>query len=196
MLKIPLKQEEETLKIDEIIKQEVLVEDIKTIEDSKVITTPFIVEIKETGHDHIGCCGHDIEDDPSTFSKFILHPLVHVIKIAAFIFVVNIIVGTLVELVGLEKIGNIMLKDSIIQPLIIGLIGLVPNCASSVVITNLFIEGIISFGSCLAGLCINAGIALTVLFKQNKNLKQNLIILGLLYFSGVVLGIIVSLIGF
>ena len=184
------------LKNTEIFKQEVLIEDVQTIENSKVITTPFIIEIKESSHEHIGCCGHDIEDDPSTLSKFILHPLVHVIKIAAFIFIVNVIVGTLVEFLGLEKISEIMLKDSVMQPFIIGLIGLIPNCASSVVITNLFIDNIISFGSCVAGLIVNAGIALTVLFKQNKNVKQNLLILGILYLSGAVLGAIISLIGF
>jgi len=188
--------QENVLNSSEIIKQEVLIEDIKTIEDSKVVTTPFVIEIKETSHDHIGCCGHDIEDDPSTLSKFILHPLVHVIKIAAFIFIVNLIVGTLVEFIGLEKIGDILLKDSVMQPFIIGLVGLIPNCASSVVVTNLFIEGIISFGSLVAGLSVNAGIALTVLFKQNKNIKQNFLILGLLYLSGAILGMIISLIGF
>ena len=193
----PVKEKNaEVLNSSELIKQEILIEDIKSIEDSKVVTTPFVIEIKETSHDHIGCCGHDIEDDPSTLSRFILHPLVHVIKIAAFIFVINIIVGTLVEFFGLEKIGEIMLKDSIMQPFIIGLVGLIPNCASSVVITNLFIEGIISFGSLVAGLVVNAGIALTVLFKQNKNIKQNLLILGILYLSGAVLGTIITLIGF
>lgn len=194
--KVLVQEKQELFNTDEIIKQELIVEDVKTIENSKVITTPYVIEVKETSHDHIGCCGHDIEDDPSTLSRFILHPLVHVIKISAFIFVVNIIVGTLVELVGFERIGEIMLKDSIMQPFILGLIGIIPNCASSVVITNLFIEGIISFGSLVAGLIVNAGIALTVLFKQNKNIKQNLLILAILYFSGAILGMIISLVGF
>ena len=194
--KVLVQEKQELFNTDEIIKQELIVEDVKTIENSKVITTPYVIEVKETSHDHIGCCGHDIEDDPSTLSRFILHPLVHVIKISAFIFVVNIIVGTLVELVGFERIGEIMLKDSIMQPFILGLIGLIPNCVSSVVITNLFIEEIISFGSLVAGLIVNAGIALTVLFKQNKNIKQNLLILAILYFSGAILGMIISLVGF
>lgn len=177
----------------DIIKQEVMIEDVKSIKNQNVITTPFVIEIKETPEEHIGCCGHDIEKDPTTFSKFILHPLIHVLKICLFIFIINIVIGGLLAWVGIENLKNVLLTDSIFQPLIFGLVGLIPNCASSVLITELFIEGVASFGSCVAGLCVNAGIALTVLFKQNKNIKENLLILAILYFSGTILGMIITL---
>lgn len=186
------KNEKQELHTD-VIRQEVMIEDVKSVNKENLITTPFVIEIKETPEKHIGCCGHNIEKDPSTFTKFILHPLIHILKICLFVFIINLTVGLLLTWVGIDILKNFMLTDSIFQPLIFGLVGLIPNCASSVLITELFIEGVASFGSCVAGLCVNAGIALTVLFKQNRNIKENFLILGILYLAGTFIGMILTL---
>lgn len=79
-------------------------------------------------------------------------------------------------------------------PILSSLIGLIPNCASSVVITQLYLENVISFGAMMSGLLTGSGVAILVLFKVNKNLKENLKILGLVYIIGVISGIIIELI--
>ena len=90
--------------------------------------------------------------------------------------------------------SEILFKNTIFGPFIASLFGLIHNCASSVIITELFLSGAISFGSLIAGLLTGSGIAILVLFKINKNLKENFHILGLVYFVGVISGIIIELI--
>ena len=87
-----------------------------------------------------------------------------------------------------------MKNVTFLQPLIVPLVGLIPNCASSVLITQMLLINGITLGSAIAGLCVNAGIGLAVLFKQNKNIKQNLTVLGVLYFSSVALGYLITFI--
>ena len=141
----------------------------------------------------VGCCGHNIEKDPSTLKKFIYHPLIHSLKIFAFILIINILFGLLIRYVGEESITSFMQSTKLFQPFVVGLIGLIPNCASSVLISNLYLLGGINFGSCVAGLCANAGIALAVLFRQNPNSKENIFIVGLLYALSSILGFVVCL---
>ncbi|MBE5735048.1 MAG: hypothetical protein E7361_01170 [Clostridiales bacterium] len=144
-------------------------------------------------HDHdYGCCGHDVVEEESSFKHFILHPLVHSLKICLYIFIVSAILSGIIEWVGLESISS--MNSSLFQPLLVALIGLIPNCASSLVITNLFLGGAISFASCIAGLCANAGVALLVLFKNNKNIKENLMILTTLYGTSAILGFVLQLV--
>ncbi len=144
-------------------------------------------------HDY-GCCGHDVTEDIPTFKRFIIHPLIHSLKICLFILIVNIIFGAIIEFVGIDALSKFMLNNSIFQPFIVGLVGLIPNCASSVVITELFVLGGISFASCVAGLCVNAGVAILVLFKANKNIKENIAIVTSLYLAGTILGFVIELI--
>ena len=120
--------------------------------------------------------------------------LKHTLNIVLFIFITNLIVTGLIEMVGEDNLGQILFKNSIFGPFIASLFGLIPNCASSVIITELFLNGAISFGSLIAGLLTGSGIAILVLFKINKNVKENLHILGLVYFIGVLSGIIIELI--
>ncbi len=145
-------------------------------------------------HEISGCCGHDIEGQRNTWKKFLLHPLIHSLKILVYIFVVNATLEVLIHFLGEDAIVNFMKNVTFLQPLIVPLVGLIPNCASSVLITQLLMLNGITLGSAIAGLCVNAGIGLAVLFKQNKNIKQNLTVLGVLYFSSVALGYIITLI--
>ena len=125
----------------------------------------------------------------------ILKPtLKHTFSIFTFILIVSFILNTTVHLIGEDRLYILLMNGSIFQPLIAGLIGLIPNCASSVLLTELYLAGSISFGSIIAGLCTGAGIGIVVLFKVNHNLKQNLKILGCVYAIGSISGIIIELV--
>lgn len=120
--------------------------------------------------------------------------LSHTVNITIFILIVNIILGFAIEFAGEENLKAIMMTDSALQPLVTALFGFIPNCAASIVITQLYIEGIISFGSAIAGLCTGAGVGLPVLFKTNKHMKQNFAIMGILYITAIVSGMIINLV--
>lgn len=153
-------------------------------------------EDEQNDEHHVGCCGHDIANEPSKAKRFLLHPLIHTLKIFAFILVVNLIFGGLIELVTEERLVAFLTSSKAFAPLLACVIGLIPNCASSVVITELFTIGGIGFGATVAGLIVNAGIAFVVLFKQNKNLKENFSILSAMFLIGLVTGYVIQLIGF
>lgn len=121
--------------------------------------------------------------------------LKHTINIFAFIILVTFIINLVVHFVGEENIAHLLLNKPIIGPVIAALIGLIPNCASSVIITNMYLENVISVSSLIAGLLTGAGVGLAVLFKTNKGIKENIKIVGILYVIGVVSGIILELIG-
>lgn len=153
---------------------------------------------EESSHHH-GCCGHEIEGTQTKkdlWKRFALHPLVHSLKIFAFILVVNLIMGGIVALVGEDKLVSFLISSKVFAPLFACIVGLIPNCASSVVLTELFTIGGISFGACIGGLIVNAGIAFVVLFKENKNMKENFSILGAMFAIGVTVGYVIQLIGF
>lgn len=153
----------------------------------------------EKSSHHHGCCGHEIEGTASKkdlWKRFALHPLVHSLKIFVFILIVNLLMGGIIALVGEDKLVSFLTDSKGFAPLFAGLVGLIPNCASSVVLTELFTIGGISFGACLGGLIVNAGIAFVVLFKENKNMKENFSILGGMFAIGVVVGYVIQLIGF
>lgn len=141
-------------------------------------------------HEHIGCCNHDLESQKFDWK----HPLLHCLKITAFILIVNLIFGIFVMWIGQDNLTKFLLKSSWLQPLLAVLIGLIPNCASSVVITELYLLGGLSFGSILAGLSVNAGLGLVVLFKKDKNPKEIAFILSMLIIPSIIIGYLVHLI--
>ena len=116
----------------------------------------------------------------------------HTINISFFILVINVLLNMVFNYGLNDYLSSLLLKDSIFSPIITSLIGLIPNCASSIVITKLYLASSISFGSMIAGLLTNSGIALVVLFKTNRNLKENINIILLTYFIGTVIGIILN----
>lgn len=126
--------------------------------------------------------------------SIIISSLKHTLNIIIFIFVITLIINGIIEFIGEETIANFVSKNIILGPLVAGLIGLIPNCASSVILTELFIENVISMPMLISGVAVNAGVGLLVLFKTNKNLKENLKIVGLLYAIGVFSGVILQVI--
>lgn len=138
---------------------------------------------EETAHG--GCCHHHVE----TKSFDWLHPMLHCIKISAFILLINVLFGFITHIwVGESRLVDFLTASKFIQPLLAILIGLIPNCASSVVLTELFLLNGLSFGALLAGLCVNAGLGLIVLIKQNKNSKENLFIFLMLIIPSLIIG--------
>ena len=133
-------------------------------------------------HEHCHC-------DKGIFSS----ALKHTINIAIFIFVITLILNGIIKFIGEDKISHFISNNVILGPVIAGLIGLIPNCASSVILTELFIEKVISMPILISGVAVNAGVGLLVLFKTNKNVKENISIVGLLYGIGVIAGIILEL---
>ncbi len=143
-------------------------------------------ELKTEEHKHIshGCCKHNLEQQRFDW----LHPILHCLKISAFILIVNIILGVAIYYITEERLIAFLEKSSAFQPLFAVIIGLIPNCVSSLVITELFLAGGLSFGSIVAGLSVNAGLGLVVLFKQNKNWKENLFIILMLIIPSLIIG--------
>ena len=139
----------------------------------------------EEKHEHIhACCHHDTESNKFNWK----HPLVHCIKIFVYIFVINAVMGTIIHLVGEDTFASFLKSSNTLQPLFALLIGLIPNCASSVILTELYLMGGLSFGSIITGLCVNAGIGILVLLKQNKNIKENLFIVAMLIIPSLLIG--------
>ena len=120
----------------------------------------------------------------------------HTVNIFIFILIITIAVNVIIYFIGEENLANLILNKPVIGPAISGLIGLIPNCAGSVILTQLYLEEVISFGSIIGGLLVGSGIGILVLFRVNKNLKQNLQILGLLYAIGTFCGIIIDALQF
>ncbi len=122
--------------------------------------------------------------------------LVHTAHITFFIFAISLVLNGIIEFVGEETVMNLFLAKPVIGQLIAGLIGLIPNCAASVIITQLYLDGIMGLGAMMAGLLTGAGVGVLVLFKVNKSLKENIFITFLLYAIGVIVGTIIELLGF
>ena len=119
----------------------------------------------------------------------------HTLHILLFILLVSFVLNGVIAFVGEDALASLILNKPVIGPLIAGLIGLIPNCAASVVITELYLEGILGVGSMISGLLVGAGVGLLVLFKVNDNLKENIKITVLLYAIGAATGIIMEMTG-
>ena len=135
---------------------------------------------------------HDIcEQEGCNCEEGVLRSAIfHTVKIAAFLLVTSFLINIAVELVGEEHLSNFILNKPVIGELLAGLIGLIPNCAASVILTELYLQGGMSAGAMLSGLLCGAGVGLLVLFRMNKRfMKDNLITLLLLYISGVLLSL-------
>ena len=114
--------------------------------------------------------------------------------ITLFIFIITLIINTIFTLLGDNYLSKILLNNSILSPFITSLIVLIPNCAASVILTELYLNSTISLGALIGGLLTSSGSSLLVLIKNNKNQKENLSIILLLYALGVLSGIIIELI--
>lgn len=161
------------------------------------ILAGFVVDalFRKLNQRKIGAGIHDLcrDDQCHCEESIVKSALWHTGNIALFIFVVTFLLNLVIGLIGEENLGNLILNQPIVSEILAGLIGLIPNCAASVVITTLYMEGAMSIGAMMAGLLVGAGVGVLVLFRTNKNYKENLKITGLLYVTGVLGGIIIDL---
>lgn len=126
--------------------------------------------------------------------SIIISSLKHTLNIVVFILLINFILNICFNYLGQDYLSKILLKDSFFGPFISGLIGLIPNCGASVMLTELYINNAINFGSLISGLLTGSGIAIMILFKTNKHFLENIKVIGILYIVGVLSGIIIELI--
>lgn len=137
--------------------------------------------------DHEGChC-----EEHGIFVSAALHAL----KILAFIFAVTLAINTVIFFVGEDSLRTVLKNVPILGELLAGVFGLIPNCASSVVLTELYLDGVLTAGQLLSGLFTGTGVGLLVLFRSNRNIKENLVILLSVFAAGVVLGLLVGVTG-
>lgn len=132
-----------------------------------------------------GCCDHELEE--KKISTIFLHPIKHTLHIFFFIFGICVILNFLLQNFMLS---NFILQNPFLQPVAMSIVGLIPNCAISVLITMLYIKGVISFGSVMAGLCAGGGLGLLVLLRNNLDRDDNRIILEILLFTSIIIGIL------
>ncbi|HRS22990.1 MAG TPA: putative manganese transporter [Candidatus Woesebacteria bacterium] len=121
------------------------------------------------------CCGQH--------QSFSFHPLTHALKLTGYIFGLNLILGWIFELFHPAVLLN---------PFLAAIIGLIPNCAASVFLTEAFLKNVISFGSLFAGLCASAGLGLFLLFKESDSYHRSFVILALLYIFSVLGGFMIQ----
>lgn len=119
----------------------------------------------------------------------------HTVKIFIYIFIIAFVLNVVIEGVGEEALAQVFSNVPVAGQMAASLVGLIPNCASSVVITQLYLKGVISAGMMMSGLLVNAGIGSIVLFRLNRNVKQNVGILTAVYCFGVVWGILIDVLG-
>ncbi len=155
----------------------------------------------EVGHNHQAivqveaCCGHDTCGPEKKLSAKVLflHPLIHTFRIALYLFISIFLISSLVKYIGEDDLKTILSSHSIIQPIILAFLGLIPNCAVSVGITQFYLDGVISFGSVIAGLSASGGLGVLVLFRVESKIAAVLKILGILFLSSAFFGITINL---
>ena len=125
--------------------------------------------------------------------RFVLSALKHTAYITVFLLVFTFALTLGIELVGEENIQSIVLNRPVLGSLLAGLVGLIPNCASSVALTSLFVDGVLSSGALLSGLMVNAGVGLAILFRNNRPVRDSLRVVAILFGISVVCGIFIDL---
>ena len=167
---------------------------------------------------HIGCCGHNIEEDEkksehdhseceepcgeekelaaknraAKLRQYLLHPLEHSARTFLYIFVINLIFGVIIHFVGEDALMEFLSSNRYVAPLFAVIVGAIPNCASSVVISDLYLMGGLGFGATLGGLLMNAGIGFAVLFRDRKAWRENLAIFAVMFLVSVAFAYILS----
>lgn len=154
----------------------------------------FLIDLlirKTTKSDFVLCEDEDCDCDHSIIKS----SLIHTLKIAFFILIITFLINILFHYVDLSFLESALKNNRILTPFIASLIGLIPNCASSVMISELYLNNLISLGTTLSGLLTGSGVAIMVLVRKNKNISENLFIIGLIYIIGVIWGLLFNFIG-
>ena len=136
-------------------------------------------------------CGYEEEEGSVLHSA-----LVHTLHIVLFVFLITVALTIAVESLGEERVAGFLTGRPVVGTFLAALFGLIPNCASSVLITQLYLDGMLGAGQMMAGLLVGAGVGLLVLFRTNdRHPKENIKVMGLLYCAGVFWGLVIELLG-
>lgn len=158
------------------------------------IIAGFIVDMifkRKEEHIHI----HDIcEQEHCHCEEGVLRSAVHhTLKIASFLLVITFLLNLVLSFLGEDALESFLVNQPILAPILAGIIGLIPNCAASLVITKLYLTDALGAGAMMSGLLVGAGVGLLVLFRVNHDRKENLKVVGLLYLIGVAAGILIEI---
>ena len=148
--------------------------------------------IKKENHENIKI--HDFCEHEHCHCEdgIIKSALRHTMRIFLFVFLFTVILNVGIEIIGEEQLAEFILNKPLVGPVLAGMIGLIPNCASSVIITQMFLDGLMSFGTMMAGLLVGAGVGILVLLRVNEDKAESLRIIGILYLAGALCGILLN----
>lgn len=124
----------------------------------------------------------------------IISSIIHTLKTIIFILIANLLINIVLLYIGEENLSGLLNGNNLLVYFIASLIGLIPNCAASIILTKVYVSGIVPIGVAFSGLLTGSGIGILLLFKNNKSMKENLTILSIIYFVGVIIGLIIDLI--
>ena len=147
----------------------------------------------DKNHEHI----HDLCDDEHCHCEkdgILKSSLKHTINTVLFVLIANLLINFAIYFIGEDTITKLLESKNILVYFASSLIGLIPNCAASILITEMYISNLIPIGVTISGLLTGSGIGILLLFKSNKNIKENISILSIIYFVGIIVGILVDLI--
>ena len=149
-----------------------------------------LVENKEKNEEvHTGCCHHEIDSHTETFVKtHIIHPLIHSLKICGYVLAINIAFNLLFYFIGENNIKEFLNQNTYFTVFLSSIIGLIPNCAASVIITELYVSEALTFSATIAGLTCSSGLGLIYLLKDKKNIKNTLLIIAILLSISLLVG--------
>lgn len=152
-------------------------------------------KLKKDNEEVVSCAHHhEHHHHDSKLKHNFKHTLLHSIEILIYVFIVNFIFGLLIELLGEAKLIIFLQNNKYSAPLFSSIIGVIPNCASSVVLSELYIINGLSFGALLSGLLMNAGLGLVYLFKKKENVKMNINIIIIMFIISLIIGYLTCLI--
>lgn len=154
----------------------------------------FIKQYLQDGEVEVNCSCGKSHDNTNPWKAYLLYPFLHALKVSAFILLVNFTLTAIIHGVGEDTFIGFMHRNRFVQPFVACAIGLIPNCASSVVLTEAFLSGAITFGTCAGGLCANAGMGFVVLLRNVRKWKRNLALIGVCYAVSVLVGILCNLV--
>lgn len=146
------------------------------------------------GHGHAHDHGHGASRGRRVW-HIVRSALVHTAEVTFFIFLVTLVFGFVIEAAGTDAIAQVLGSHPVRATMLAALVGLIPNCGASVAITQLYLQGSLAAGPMMAGLLVSGGMGLLVLFRTNRDMRQNLVITAFVYVVGVVLGLVVAGLG-
>lgn len=146
----------------------------------------------DAGHDaHAGHDGHTHShgDSHGVLRSVLKGAVSHTLQVTVFVFAVTLVLSGVLDTVGEEAFAQVLSSNEVLATFLSALVGLIPNCAASIVITQLYLEGALATGPMMAGSLAAAGAGFLVLFRTNANARENICILAMLYAIGVVVGL-------